>query len=205
MTSAFSWQNSPSFCPASFCTLRPNLSVIPGISWLPTFAFQFPVMKRTSVFGVISKRSCRSSIEPVSFSFFCISCWGIDLDYCDVEWFALGKNRDHSVIFVIALKCCISWALSHITGRDIGRAGLNFVLLFNFWLKWVFIALHRPSPVVASGGYSSVWYMGFLLQWLLLLRGKGSKVQRFQQFWNTGPLVVAHRLSCSMGCGIFPD
>ena len=36
------------------------------------------------------------------------------------------------------------------------RAGLNFVLLFNFWLKWVFIALHRPSLVVVSGGYSSV-------------------------------------------------
>ena len=27
------------FCPASFCTPRPNLPVIPGVSWLPTFAF----------------------------------------------------------------------------------------------------------------------------------------------------------------------
>ena len=25
-------------------------------------------------------------------------CWGIDLDYCDVEWFALEMNQDHSVI-----------------------------------------------------------------------------------------------------------
>ena len=25
--------------------------------------------------------------------------WGIDLDYCDIEWFALEMNRDHSVIF----------------------------------------------------------------------------------------------------------
>ena len=25
--------------------------------------------------------------------------WGIDLDYCDIEWFALETNRDHSVIF----------------------------------------------------------------------------------------------------------
>ena len=32
MTSAFSWQNSVSLCPASFCTPRPNLPVIPGIS-----------------------------------------------------------------------------------------------------------------------------------------------------------------------------
>ena len=25
--------------------------------------------------------------------------WGIDLDYCDVEWLALEMNGDHSVIF----------------------------------------------------------------------------------------------------------
>ena len=30
MTSVFSWQNSTSFCPASFCTPRPNLTVTPG-------------------------------------------------------------------------------------------------------------------------------------------------------------------------------
>ena len=35
-------------CPASFCTPRPNLPVTPGVSWLPTFAFQSPIMKRTS-------------------------------------------------------------------------------------------------------------------------------------------------------------
>ena len=33
--------------------------------------------------------------------------WGIDLDYCDTEWFALGKNRDHSVVFEIIPKHCI--------------------------------------------------------------------------------------------------
>ena len=32
MTSAFSWQNSISLCPASFCTPRPNLPVTPGMS-----------------------------------------------------------------------------------------------------------------------------------------------------------------------------
>ena len=47
MTSAFSWRNSISICPASFCTPRPNLPVTPGVSWLPTFAFQSPIMKRT--------------------------------------------------------------------------------------------------------------------------------------------------------------
>ena len=32
----------------------------------------------------------------------------IGLDYCDIEWFALEMNRDHSVIFEIASKYCIS-------------------------------------------------------------------------------------------------
>ena len=43
-------QNSFSLCPASFCTPRPKLPVTPGISWLPSFAFQSPMMKRTSFF-----------------------------------------------------------------------------------------------------------------------------------------------------------
>ena len=31
-----------------------------------------------------------------------------DLDHCDSEWFALGMNRGHSVIFEMAPKYCIS-------------------------------------------------------------------------------------------------
>ena len=34
--------------------------------------------------------------------------WGIDLDYCDIEWFALETNRNHSVILEITPKYCIS-------------------------------------------------------------------------------------------------
>ena len=47
-------------------------------------------------------------IELFNVNFFGISAWGIDLDYCDIEWFALEMNRDHSVIFEIAPKNCIS-------------------------------------------------------------------------------------------------
>ena len=35
---------------------------------------------------------------------FSIGGWGIDLDYCDTEWFTLEMNRDHSVIFETAPK-----------------------------------------------------------------------------------------------------
>ena len=32
---------------------------------------------------------------------------GIDLDYCDTEWFAFEVNQDNSVIFEIASRYCI--------------------------------------------------------------------------------------------------
>ena len=46
--------------------------------------------------------------ESFNFSFFGISSWGIDLDYCDIEWFALEINQDHSFILEIAPKHCVS-------------------------------------------------------------------------------------------------
>ena len=30
------------------------------------------------------------------------------MDYCDIEWFGLETNRDHSVVLEIASKYCIS-------------------------------------------------------------------------------------------------
>ena len=46
-------------------------------------------------------------IEPFNLSFSTISGWGIDLHYCDVEWFTLERNRDHSVILETVSKYCI--------------------------------------------------------------------------------------------------
>ena len=45
-------------------------------------------------------------MESINFSFFSISGWGVVLDYCDFEWFALEMNLDHSVIFEIAPEHC---------------------------------------------------------------------------------------------------
>ena len=130
MTSAFSWQNSVSLCPASFCTPRPNLPVTLGISWLPTFAFQSLIMKGTSFWGVSSRRSCRFS-KLFNFSFFNIAGWGIDSDYCDIEWFALEMNRDHSVVFEIASKYCISDSVDYVGYSISSRGGLPTVVLLN--------------------------------------------------------------------------
>ena len=63
------------------------------------------------------------SIEPFSFSFFSVTGWGIDLDYCDTEWFALEMSRDHSVIFEIASKYCISDSIADYDGYSISSKG----------------------------------------------------------------------------------
>ena len=49
--------------------------------------------------------------------------WGIDLDYCDIEWFALEMNRDHSVVFEIASKYCILDSFVDHDGYSISSEG----------------------------------------------------------------------------------
>ena len=56
-------------------------------------------------------------------SFFSITGWGIDLDYCDIERFALEMNRDHSVVFEIASKYCISDSFVDHNGYSISSKG----------------------------------------------------------------------------------
>ena len=46
-----------------------------------------------------------------------------DLDYCDIEWFALETNRDHSVVFEIASKYCISDSFVDHDGYSISSEG----------------------------------------------------------------------------------
>ena len=108
-----------SFCLASFYTPRPHLPVTPGYLLTSNFCIPVPYDEKDIFFfffGVSSRRPCRSSENHSKFSFFSISGWGTDLDYCDVEWFALEMNRVHSVVFEITPKDCIFcwiWWLLH--------------------------------------------------------------------------------------------
>ena len=47
---------------------------------------------------------------------------GIDLDYHDIEWFAL-EMRDHSVVFEIASKYCISGSFVDHGGCSLSSKG----------------------------------------------------------------------------------
>ena len=72
-----------------------------------------------------------------------------------------------------------------------------FFFLIYFWLCWVFVSVRGLSPVAASGGHSSSHCTGLSLSRPLPLRSTGSR--------RAGSVVVAHGLSCSAACGIFPD
>ena len=62
-------------------------------------------------------------LEPFNFSFFSITGWDIDLDNCDIEWFALEMNRDQSVAFEIASKYRISDSFVDHDGYSISSEG----------------------------------------------------------------------------------
>ena len=70
-------------------------------------------------------------------------------------------------------------------------------ILFHLWLCWVFVSVCGLSLVAASGGHSSSRCAGLSLSWPLLLRSTGSR--------RAGSAIVAHGLSRSAACGIFPD
>ena len=48
---------------------------------------------------------------------------GNRLDYCDIEWFALETNRDHSVVFEISSKYHISDSFVDYDGYSISSKG----------------------------------------------------------------------------------
>ena len=107
MTSVFSWQNSVSLCPASFCTPRQTCSIL-QVSLDFLLLHSSPLSWKEHLFWAFVLEGLVGLHRIVSF--FGISVWGIDLDYCDVEWFALEMNRDHSVVFEIALSTAF-WTL----------------------------------------------------------------------------------------------
>ena len=65
----------------------------------------------------------------IQLQLFRITGWGIDLDFHDIEWFALEMNRDHSVIFFVCLFVCFLypstavWTLVDYDGYSISSKG----------------------------------------------------------------------------------
>ena len=62
----------------------------------------------------------------------------MDLDYCDIEWFALETSRDHSVIFETAHKYFISDSFVDYDGYSISSKGFLLTVLdiMVIWIKF---------------------------------------------------------------------
>ena len=58
-----------------------------------------------------------------NFSFFSVTCWGMGLDYHNIEWLALEMNRYDSIIFEIASNYCISDSFVVYDGYSISSKG----------------------------------------------------------------------------------
>ena len=80
-------------------------------------------MKITSFLGVSSRKSVglHRTVQVQLLQHY----WSgyVDLDYRDIEWFALETNRDPSVAFEIASKYCISDSLVDYDGYSISSKG----------------------------------------------------------------------------------
>ena len=133
MTSAFSWDNPISLCPASFHTPRPNLPVTPGISWLPTSAFQSPI--KGHLFWVLVLKGLVGLHRIIQ-----LHCYWLR-HRLGSPWYwmvCLETNRDHSVVFEIASRYCISDSFLDHDGYSIPSEGfLPTVLdIMVIWIKF---------------------------------------------------------------------
>ena len=134
-----------SLCPASFCTPRPNLPVTPGVSWLPTFAFQSPIVK------VKVGQLCPTLCNPMD----CI-VYGI-LQARILEWVAFpfsrgsSQPRDRTQVSRIAGGFLTSWATRE---AQIHLASLTIVK----WKSLSYIQLFTTPWTIQSMEFSGLWY-----------------------------------------------
>ena len=138
--------NSVSLCPASFCTPRPSLPITPGISWLPTFVFQFLWWKGLFFFQVLVLESlvCLHRITQLHLQ----QLWlGHRLGLL-WYWFALEMNLDHSVVFDIAPKYCILDSFVDCEGYSISSKGFlpTVIDIMVIWIK--FTHFHHCSSLI---------------------------------------------------------
>ena len=82
-----------------------------------------PLWWKGHLFWVLVLEDLVGLHRTIYFSFFSITAHGIALDHCDIEWFALEMNWDHSVIFEIAPKYCISDSFVDYEGYSISSKG----------------------------------------------------------------------------------
>ena len=71
------------------------------------------------------------------------------MDNCDIEWFALETNRDHSVGFEIASKYCISDSFVDHDGYSISAKGFLPIVVD---IMVICVKFTHSSPKTGKGG-----------------------------------------------------
>ena len=126
-------KNPVSLCPVSFCTPRANLPVTLGSSWLATFAFQSPVMKRTSFWVLVLEDlvGLHRTIQLLQ------RYWlGHRLGLLWYWMVCLEMNRDHPVVFEIASQYCILDSFVDYEGYSLSSNGF-FPTVVDIMVIWV--------------------------------------------------------------------
>ena len=113
-----------------------------------------PIWWKGHLFLVLVLEGPGVFIQPFNFSFSGISCWSIDLDYRDVECFALEMNWDHSVVSEIVPKYllhfglfCWLWGLLHFFSESDTTERLNNKPSWPFFPHWNW---RPPAPAHSS-------------------------------------------------------
>ena len=109
----FSWQSSASLLLESFCTPMPKLSVIPGMSWLSTFAFHSSMKERIPFLflDASSRWVCKSSYNcPTSATSVYSSGNRLGLLY---YWMVCLGNKERSFLLHI------SWSVTFISSSAV--------------------------------------------------------------------------------------
>ena len=72
------------------------------------------------------------------------------MDYCDIEWFALETNRDHSVVVEIASKYCILDSFVDYDGQSISSEGFLPTVVNLIDRKLVNLITLGPQPCLTQ-------------------------------------------------------
>ena len=149
----FSWQNSVSLCPVSFCTPRPNFPIILGISWLPTLVFQSLWWKRQLF--LVSVLENVVGLHKISQLQLLQHQWlehRLGLLWC--QMFRLGKEPRSFCHFLIAPKYYISDSTVDYEGYSTSSKGflLTIVDIMVIWIKFT-----HSYPYNDSSSKICVW------------------------------------------------
>ena len=135
--------NSVSLCPASSCTPRPNSTVTPGISWLPTFAFKSPWWKGYLFFffGVSSKVLIGHHKTS-----FCLSIPFMGFSRQEY-WSALPfPSPVHHILSELSTMTRLSWValqgMAH-SFIELDKTVVHVISLVNF--LWLWLSFCLPS------------------------------------------------------------